>query len=284
MLGIILRTLWRLIIMAAGGIIFWLIIFKLRPYVDTKLPVYLVAILLYSLVVYLVIPTLIRALRLFIKSNHVPHYATTSDGWPSDPVNIAIIARDRKHLQSAMEKAGWYTADPKTLRNLLKELVSIVFNREYRTAPFTSLYLFNRPHDIGFQISTNPTGSARTRHHVRFWRLEEPELDDDNKHHYAFWARKLRHLLQIEKEVWIGAAVEDTHPINIRWRDGGRLIHGVSENDSNERDFIINSLSRTKQIKSTSLTKPGKRIKFRGQQYFKAVFSSDGCIKVITLK
>ena len=283
MLRFALRTLWRGLILAAGGYIFWWVVFRAVPYADARMPIYLVVILVYSFLVYLVIPFLIRVLRLFIKANHVPHYATTSDGWPSDPVNIAVIAKNRQHLQRAMEKAGWYTADPMSFSNGLREVFSIIFNQPYKTAPFTPLYLFNRPHDIGFQIPTNPAGSARTRHHVRFWRLEEPKNVAPGSL-YEFWISKLRHLLQIEKEVWIGAAVEDTQPINFRWRDGGRLIHGISQDSDRERDFIVHGLKQTGQVKNLSITQPGKPIKFRGQQYFRANFTVDGSIEVITLK
>ncbi len=275
--------MWRGLILAAGALILWWVIFKAVPYADARLPIYIVVILVYCFLVYLVIPSLIRIFRLFVKANHVPHYATTSDGWPSDPINIAIIAKSRHQLQQIMEQAGWYTADPMNLKNGIREVISIVFNKSYPRAPFTPLYLFNRPHDIGFQVPTNPAGSARTRHHVRFWRLEEPKVTKTNSH-YEFWMSKLRHLLQIEKEVWIGAAIEDTQPINIRWRDGGRIIHGISQDADRERDFVVNSLKKTNKVKSVALTQPGKLVKFRGQQYFKASFTVDGSIEVITLK
>ncbi len=283
MIRFALRSLWRALILAAGVLILWWVIFKAVPYADARLPIFVVVVLAYCFLVYVVVPVLIRIFRLFIKSNHVPHYATTYDGWPSDPINIAIIAKSRQHLQQIMEQAGWYTADPMTLKTAIREVISIIFNTPYPRAPFSRLFLFNRSHDIGFQIPSNPAGSARTRHHVRFWRVEEPTRPSTNNH-YEFWMSKLRSLLKIEKEVWIGAAIEDTHPLNISWRDGGRIIHGVSQDADRERDFLVHSLEKIEQVKKVSLTKAGEEIKFRGQQYFKASFTVDGSIEVITLK
>lgn len=278
-----LRMLWRGIILAAGGYILWWVIFKAVPYADARLPIFYVVVLTYCFLVYMVIPLLIRIFRLFIKANHVPHYTTTYDGWPSDPINIAIIASSRDHLKQIMEQAGWYMAEPLNLKNGIREVLSIIFNTPYPAAPFSRLFLFNRSHDIGFQIPSNSAGSARTRHHVRFWRVEEPKTTKSNSH-YEFWMSKLRSLLKIEKEVWIGAAIEDTQPINFSWRDGGRIIHGVSQDADRERDFLVQSLVDIKQVKSVSITQPGKQIKFHGQQYFKASFTVDGSIEVVTLK
>jgi hypothetical protein len=57
--------------------------------------------------------------------------------------------------------------------------------------------------------------SPRTRHHVRFWRLEVP-IDEKHSPHFNFWHTRLKHLLGFEKEIWIGAAIEDTGILGIR--------------------------------------------------------------------
>ena len=45
----------------------------------------------------------------------------------------------------------------------------IAFNSPYPTAPFSTLYLFARGQDVGFQKAID--SSPRKRHHVRFWAL-----------------------------------------------------------------------------------------------------------------
>lgn len=256
--------------------------FKALPYADERMPQYLALLLLYCILAYVVIPFLIRLFRLVIKPDHIPVYVVSGDGWPSDPVNLAIIARNKQHLRDAMKAAGWYEADPLTWRTGWREVTSIIFNHPYPEAPLSNLYLFNRPQDIGFEIPTNRAGSARTRHHVRFWRLDEPPLDVKQAAHHTFWRQKLEHLFGMDSEIWIGAATEETHPIDIRWRTG-QLTHGGSHDADRERDFIIQSLKDAKHVASVRTTKPGKSVQFRGQQ-FRTIYIADGSLKVARLK
>jgi hypothetical protein len=283
MFSFIFRLLWRFLIFTLGVSIVWVSVTKIYPYADSRLPAFLVVFLLYCAFAYGIIPLLFRLFRVVIKPNHIPLYVTTGDGWPSDPVNIAIIATSRKHLTRKMNAAGWDTADPLTLKTAIREIASIAFNKEYRKAPLSNLYLFNRPHDIGFEISTNPQGSARTRHHVRFWRLEEPLIQSSHNHHaYTFWFQKLRQFINGEKELWIGAATEETHPIDIQWRTG-QLTHGGSHESDKERDFIIQSLTDIRAVAKTHTSESGEQIRFRGQQV-RTFYVSDGGIKIVYLK
>lgn len=283
MFSFIFRLLWRFLIFTLGVSIVWISVTKIYPYADSRLPAFLVVFLLYCAFAYGIIPLLFRLFRVVIKPNHIPLYVTTGDGWPSDPVNIAIIATSRKHLTQKMNAAGWDTADPLTLRTAIREVISITFNKEYRKAPLSNLYLFNRPHDVGFEISTNPQGSARTRHHVRFWRLEEPLMESGHNHHaYTFWFQKLRKFIVGEKELWIGAATEETHPIDIQWRTG-QLTHGGSHESDKERDFIVQSLKDIRAVAKTHLSESGEQIRFRGQQV-RTFYVSDGGIKIVHLR
>lgn len=281
MLRFFLRSLWRIVILLIGIGLIWGAV-SIYPYADARLPAFIVLFLLYVFFTYIGIPTLVRLLRIFIKPNRIPLYVTTGDGWPSDPVNIAIIATDKAHLISTMEKAGWQVADPVTYKSSLQIIISMLFNTPYPTAPLSNLYLFNRPHDIGFEISTNKNNSARTRHHVRFWRLEEPIIHHDGVHHYTFWVEKLKHLIVPEKEMWIGAATEETHAIDIQWRTG-QLTHGGSHDSDKERDFIIKTLKSAESVSKVHLSKPGDTIRFRGQQ-IRTFYVSNGRIKIARLR
>lgn len=231
---------------------------------------------------YGVIPALFRLYHFLIEHDHIPLYATYGDGWPSDPVNIAIVTRDRRSLRNAMQKAGWYEADPGTFANNLREVWSIIFNKAYPTAPVSSLYLFNRRHDLAFQIPTNTKMSARTRHHVRFWRLEPPKEQRHDRGHFEFWSSRLLHWLHRDSEIWIGASTEDFRSVDIQWRTG-QLTHGGSHESDKERDFIIQTLRDQKLVKTVSTTEPGEQFKFRGQQ-FRTIYTTDGSIKVVKLR
>lgn len=282
MFSFIFRVFWRLLILAIGIGVIGLTIFEIYPYADSRLPAYIVILLIYCGFAYVVIPFLMRLLRLFIKPAHIPLYVTSGDGWPSDPVNLAVIARNKKHLCRAMKTAGWHEADKLTFRNGLKEVVSIVFNKSYPAAPLSNLYLFNRPQDIGFEIPTNDVGSARTRHHVRFWKLTEPVVGKNDRGHYRFWKKRLNTMLGMNRELWIGAATEETHPIDIQWRTG-QITHGGSHDSNRERDFIIDSLRRSHGVRSVRSSTPGKELRFRGQQ-FRTIYTADGGLKVARLK
>lgn len=284
MIGVLFRLLWRMMLFALGLFLAWFAITKVYPYIHEKLPAFIVIFLLYCAFAYGIIPLLIRLFRIFIKPDHIPLYVTTGDGWPSDPVNIALIVKDRAHLIRLMNKAGWHTADPLTFKNGLREVVAFIFNVRYPEAPLSNLYLFNRPHDIGFEIPTNGRMSPRTRHHVRFWRLEEPPLHTNPKHHRAFmfWSQKLRHLFIGEKEMWIGAATEETRPLDIQWHTG-QFTHGGSHESDRERDYIIATLEEIGAVSEIHMSEPGEKLRFRGQQV-RTFYVSDGSIKIARLK
>lgn len=281
MLYWLFRVLWRLAVFAIGLVSAW-IVYLIYPYAHDIFPLYVVVFLIYCLAAYFIIPSLIRLFHVVIKPDHVPLYATTRDGIPSDPVNLAVITHDKRTLQAAMHRAGWYQADPNTLRNSFREALSIAFDRSYPTSPVSMLYLFNRPHDIAFQIPTGVNMSARSRHHVRFWRLNAPTPSHNDHDHFTYWSERLIGFLHpAHHSVWIGAAIEDSHPVGIRRT--GTLTHRINSDANAERDFIIKTLKDSGCVTRLSTTKRGEKTKFHGQQ-FRNRFTVDGSLKVIELR
>ncbi len=282
MIPFVLRTLWRFLILLLGIAALYLLVVTFWPADGSRIAAFTALLIIYCVMAYVVIPALMRLFHIFMHPDHIPLYVTTGDGWPSDPVNLAIIAKNQRQLVDAMKQAGWYESDPLTFKNGFREVISILFNTSYPEAPLSNLYLFDRPHDVAFAIPTNKNNSARTRHHVRFWRLQKPHTETKHASHYEFWRDKLRHILHLEKEIWIGAATEETHAIDIQWRTG-RLTHGGSHEAEKERDFIIKSLKDIGAVKRVSSSDPGEQIKFRGQQ-FRTFYITDGSIKIVQLK
>ena len=282
MVRFLLRSLWRLLILLLGIGALGLIVAALWPESNGRVAIFITLLITYCLMAYIVVPNLMRLFHVFSRPDHIPLYVTTGDGWPSDPVNLALVVYDREHLEAAMAKAGWHKADPLTFKNGAREVLSIALNRHYPEAPLSNLYLFDRPHDIGFEIPTNGAGSARTRHHVRFWRLEEPIAGSRNEKHYHFWQEKLKHIFNGKREIWVGAATEETKAIDIQWRTG-RLTHGGSHESDKERDFIIQSLADKKLVTKVYVSDPGEELRFRGQQ-FRTFYISDGSIKIARLR
>jgi hypothetical protein len=190
-----------------------------------------------------------------------------------------VVAKNKRQFVKAMKKAGWYTADKASLRNTLREGYAILFNKPYPTAPFSALYLFNRPFDIGFQIPYGKNGSPRHRHHVRFWQLVD--LKEDHGH-FRFWVRHFRRFIGKEKTVWIGAAIDDVAIYGIRWYNL-QVTHRTHPLHHRERDFLIKSLRDIKAIKSTSEVRAGDPFQIRSQQ-IGINFVCDGRLSVVELR
>jgi hypothetical protein len=282
MISLVFRLMWRGLIFLLGVAALLFIATAFWPNNNGRTAIFVALLITYCLMAYIVIPNLMRLFHVFQKPDHIPVYVTTGDGWPSDPVNLAIVAKNRKQLAAAMKKAGWFESEPLTLKNGAREIASIIFNIPYPEAPLSNLYLFDRPHDIAFAIPTNKNSSARTRHHVRFWRLEEPPIKTRHSSHYDFWRDKFRNLLGVDREIWIGAATEDIRVIDIQWRTG-QLTHGVSHEAEKERDFVIKTLGDKNLVRQVEISEPGEHLRFRGQS-FRTFYTTDSSIKIARIK
>ncbi len=278
MLGIVFRLIWRLVVLVAGITVAYLIIKSLFPYLDRHLPLLLVVAILYAISAYIAIPLLIRLWRVAIKPNHIPMYVITGDGWPSDPVNIAIVCRSREQLIETMTEAGWTQADESTFFNMLREGWAILFKKQYPTAPFSSLYLFNRRQDIGFQIQEGNPPTPRHRHHVRFWLLDQ--LADDT--HHNFWQALLQKFLRSKQQVWIGAATHDVRPFDFRMRNL-QITHRIDSDTNKERDFLIKTIKNTGYCRGVDIVESGHKLAFRGQT-FGVNLVVDGELKIVKLR
>lgn len=277
----LIHTVWRVltlllvVLLAIGTSVFFI------PYVDRKLPIFPVILIVYVLVAYILIPFIVRFWRLVMKPNHIPRYTTTGDGWPADPVNIAIIAKSQRHLRRAMARAGWHEADPRSLKNDIKALYAMLLDKPYPKAPFSKLYLFGRKSDLDFQMPYGKNKSPRKRHHVRFWRLrDKPTTADDV--HFKYWFERIKHLFGRRRTIWIGAAIDDKNLIGVTWHNL-QLTHANHPEHTLERDFIIDSLKEVGAVKVITDIKDGEPFKMRSQNVGTS-FVVDGYIKVVTLK
>ncbi|MDY3553685.1 LssY C-terminal domain-containing protein [Gemmata sp. JC717] len=146
-----------------------------------------------------------------------PVLTSKRDGTPGDPVNLRLVAT-REELVRAFCAAGWVTADPVTVRSSLRIGASVVLNRPYPSAPVSDLYLFGRAQDVAFERAL---GSARTRHHVRFWRAGCDATG---------------------RPVWLGAGTFDVRVG--RGPATGKLTHRIAPDVDTERDGILADLAR----------------------------------------
>ncbi len=143
-----------------------------------------------------------------------PRHATTAQGNQGDAVNVALIGSEEE-LHRTLAAAGWYAADPITLKTSLRIAADCVLDKPYAHAPVSDLYVWGRKQDAAFE---QPAGnSPNQRHHVRFWRSRE--LDQQGR------------------PLWLGAATFDER-VEISRTTGG-FTHKISPTIDKERDKVL---------------------------------------------
>jgi LssY C-terminus len=130
----------------------------------------LAGVFAYTLAAYLLLPAFWTHYEHQKGLAALPMLTRTAQGIPGDPINVGLIG-DNRDVLCAMQAAGWYPADPVTLRSSIEIAGSVLLDRPYRDAPVSPLFYLNRREDLAFE---KPDGnSADHRHHVRFWKVLE---------------------------------------------------------------------------------------------------------------
>lgn len=142
----------------------------------------------------------------------------TGTGIPGDALNVGLVGSQNDVLR-AMQAAGWFPADPVTLRTSLEIVGSVVLNRPYHDAPVSPLYFQGKKEQLAFE---KPDGkSADRRHHVRFWLVLEKGTDG--------------------RTVWLGAATYDRGVGFSHYT--GQITHHIGPNIDAERDMMMRDLT-----------------------------------------
>jgi len=125
-------------------------------------------VIAYALLAYVVLPALWTHYEHQKGLATLPMVTRTAQGIPGDPINVGLVGEQRDVL-CAMNAAGWYPADPVTLRSSIEIAGSVLLDCPYRDAPVSPLFYLDRREDLAFE---KPVGSsADHRHHVRFWKV-----------------------------------------------------------------------------------------------------------------
>jgi hypothetical protein len=241
----IIRLLQRAAILALGAFSIWLIV-DVFKFVDHRAPPILALSVTYGIAAYVILPRAVRMGLKILQRNHVPRFTITGDGLPGDPVNLALVGTFDQ-LRAAFAKAGWVEADRLNLASSWHMARAFVLNRPYSTAPFSTLYLFGRGQDIGFQRAIGD--SPRKRHHVRFWAQNDANARDAS-HNPA----EQNH----QRVLWVGAGTRDTG-FSLTWLTF-QLTHATDADTNVERDFVIDELTRCGAIRHATLFKPGDNL------------------------
>lgn len=240
------RMFQRLIVLALGIFSVWLIVFVIFDTADNRLPWILEVAVTYGLAAYVVLPRIVRMSLKVLQRKRVPCYTTTGDGFPGDPINLALIG-SLGQLQAAFGHCQWTVADKLNLASCLRMAQTFVLNKPYPTAPFSTLYLFGRAQDIGFQKAIGD--SPRKRHHVRFWALSL-ERAEETLGKPDFWFNTDRPSLETPV-LWIGAATKDTG-ISVT-KLTFQITHATDSDTNLERDYIVDELRKNGAVADVNL-------------------------------
>ena len=237
---ILKRFLERLAVLGLGIVAVWLIVFVFRI-TDRRLPTILSLCVAYMLAAYVILPRIVRMSLKILQRKSVPSFTLTGDGLPGDPVNLVLIGELDK-LRAAFVAAGWTEADPLGLKSSWRMVVAFVLNRPYPAAPFSTLFLFGRGQDVGFQKAIND--SPRKRHHIRFWALSL-EQTEETLGTAEFWLNTDRPADEAAA-LWVGAATKDTGMSFTRFTF--KVTHKTDSDTNAERDLIVSELKRVGAI------------------------------------
>src|ERR1700759_5056857 len=235
------RFLQRLLIVGLGILSVWLIVFVVFETADRRLPWILAVGITYGFAAYIILPRAIRMGLKILQRKRVPSYTMTGDGLPGDPVNIAL-AGTLQQLRPAFAALGWSEADRLSLASSWGMIRAFVFNSPYPNAPFSTLYLFGRGQDIGFQKAID--NSPRKRHHIRFWALS-PTRARDSWGAADFWLNAKRPP-DDERVLWVGAGTRDTGLSLTRLTF--QITHATDSDTNFKPDFIVADLNRIRVI------------------------------------
>jgi len=149
----------------------------------------------------------------------------TGTGIPGDALNVGLVGSQEDVLR-AMQAAGWFPADPVTLRTSLEIVGSVVLDRPYHDAPVSPLYFQGKREQLAFE---KPDGkSADRRHHVRFWLVLEKGADG--------------------RPLWLGAVTYDRGVGFSHYT--GQITHHIGPNIDAERDLLMQDLTAAGMVEA----------------------------------
>jgi LssY C-terminus len=252
-LRLLKRLFQRLLILALGIFSAWLIVLVVFEDADRRLPWFLAATLTYAIAAYVILPRAIRMGLKILQHKLVPSFTVTGDGLPGDPVNLALIGT-LQQLRAAFVALRWTEADRLGLKSSWHMVRAFVFNAPYPTAPFSTLYLFGRGQDIGFQKAID--NSPRKRHHIRFWALGLSRAEE-SWGASNFWLNTDRPP-DDARVIWVGAGTRDTGLSLTQLTF--QITHATDADTNAERDFIVAELTKGGLIEALEVVRSGQQL------------------------
>jgi hypothetical protein len=174
-----------------------------------------------------------------------------------DMVNFVIVG-SQKDVQAALDAASWHVADTSNEKAALSAIMETYENKDYLQMPMSTLYLFGRKQDFGYEMA-EPIAMVASRHHFRIWKAP------------FTWKGK---------EVWVGAG---THDIGFaKDKRNGNVTHKIDPAVDGERDNIGSSLQKTNKTKTVSYYFPPSPVQ-EAKNATGDGYHSDGRLLVVLL-
>ena len=148
-----------------------------------------------------------------------------------DMVNFVIVG-NQKDVQAALDAATWHVADTDNRNAILNAVMQTYDNKDYLAMPMSTLYLFGRKQDFGYEMA-EPIAMVDSRHHFRIWKAPFTW----NGH-----------------EVWVGAGTHDIGFAKDKRNDS--ITHKIDPSVDGERDNIGSSLQKANKAKSLTYYLP----------------------------
>jgi hypothetical protein len=179
----------------------------------------------YGVLAYLVAPSIWKHYERQHGLDGMAMVTRTAQGIPGDPINVGMVGTDGE-IVCAMHAAGWFPANPVTLRTSLKIVGSVLLDRPYPNAPVSNLFYLDRREDLAFE---HPEGrNAARRNHVRLWRVLERGDED--------------------RPVWLGAVTFD-RGVGLSHYTGA-VTHHIAANVDAARDTLGDDLNTARKAEA----------------------------------
>ncbi len=175
-----------------------------------------------------------------------------------DMVNFVIIG-SQKDVQAALEAADWHAADTDNRKAVLNAVLQTYDSKDYLAMPMSTLYLFGRKQDFGYEMA-EPIAMVASRHHFRIWKAP------------FRWNGQ---------EVWVGAGTHDIGFAKDKRNDN--VTHKIDPAVDGERDNIGNSLQKSNKAKTFSYYLPSNPVQ-EAKNATGDGYHSDGRLLVVFLQ
>ena len=159
-----------------------------------------------------------------------------------DMVNFVIVG-PQKDVQAALDAATWHVADTSNENAVLNAVMQTYDNKDYLAMPMSTLFLFGRKQDFGYEMA-EPIAMVASRHHFRIWKAP------------FTWKGQ---------EVWVGAG---THDIGFaKDKRNNSVTHKIDPAVDGERDNIGSSLQKANKAKTLTYYLPPDPVQGRQERH-----------------